>query len=256
MNSEKSKIVNVKRVCLKPIGEKETILDRIKSINKNMDLEIVRIGILAGPKDTDATFDEYEGVKIRTSFSSKNPRTMYNICENSENMNNTKKITWTEKSRLVSGLEKGMKEHPELRFYIDYLLIIDRGNTSTPGYVMVECKKLSNVAPDSPVGIMLSPEVKPVDVIILYRINIEVNFDKRGFWKKHKTDEIPDIYKKFKNYSFVEAKWVKTHAGSLFDSDAFIVRGCDAKEYIIPTKTYEALPDGKCYVVDKNSDLD
>ncbi len=255
MSSETYKIVNVKRVCLKPIDDKkgETILDRLKPIYENPKLEFVRIGILAGAKDENPKFDTYEEVKIRIAFSSKNPRTLYGICEDSNKMKNTKKITWTEMHRLINGLEKGIKEHPELRFYIDYLLILDKGTVPNNAYVIIECKKIDGVASDSPVGIMLHPEIKPVDVITLYSIDIKKNWDKRGFWVKHKTDKIENIYKNYKDYSFAEAKWVKTHTRNLFYSDVFMVRGCDAKEYILPTKVYESLPDGKCYVVNKDS---
>jgi len=254
MSSQNRSIKNKKGICLRPPNwsKGETILNRIKPIVEHKQLDIVRIGILAGAKDDNPEIEKYEGgVKIRTALYAENPQTKYSICLDPEIMQKKpSKFTWTKIDDLIHGLEHGIKRHPELRFYINYLLILDKGTEPNFPHVSCEFNKIFEFAADSQVGIMYAPEKKSLDLEAIFR-NPEW-IDKGGYWKKHKRDLIPNIYTNLPvNAKYVEAQWAKNHAHNLTHlKKVFMVRACDLLEQIIEKKQYEPLADGKCYEVD------
>lgn len=257
MKSKDYKIVNKKGICLRPPIESrgETIVNRISSIKEQEHVEVVRIGILAGPKDDNPKFEKYDGgVKIKTAFTAKNPQTKYCICLEPEIMKSTSKLTWTTIDELINGLKNGIKQHPELRFYIYYLLILDKGTEPNFPHVICKFEKVFEFAADSDVGRMYSPEKKSLDLRAIYSNPKWV--EKGGYWKKRKKDLIPDIYLNLPitGTKYVEAIWAKNHAHNLsYLKDVFMVRACDLKERTVPKKIYEPLPEGKCYEVDIDS---
>lgn len=248
-------IVNKRGICLRPPIESkgETILDRIIPIREHKDTKLVRIQILAGAKDDAPEIEKYKGgVRIRTSLTSRNPQTMYCICMNPKIMKNTSKFTWTTIDDLINGLKDGIKNHPELRFYITYLEILDEGTEPNYPYTICEFKKVFEFAADSEIGIMYSPEKKSLDLTAIYRNPEWIDDEKGGYWKKHRKDLIPDIYLNLpiSGAKYVEADWAKRHAHNLsYLKEVFMVRACDLKEFTVPSKVYQPLPEGKCYEV-------
>jgi len=253
MQSPNYEIKNKKGICLRPPSERETIMNRLVPIINNKYTEIIRIQVLAGPKDDSPTIENYEGgVKIRTTITSKNPQTMYCICLNPKSMKNTKKLTWTTIEKLIEGLTEGIQKHPELRFYITYLEILDKGTEPNFPHVVCVFKKIFEFAADSEVGLIYAPEKKSLDLEAIYRNPEWIDESKGGYWKKHRKDLIPDIYLNLPiaGAKYVEADWAKRHAHNLvYLTTVFMVRACDLKEWTLPRKIYEPLPDGKCYEV-------
>lgn len=257
MQSQDYKVVNKRGICLRPPTESkgETILNRIISIKEHKNLKIIRIGILAGPKDDSPEIEKYEGgVRIKTALTAKNPQTMYCICLDSKVMKSTSKFTWTTIDELIKGLKDVIKKHPELRFYIYSLSILDKGTEPNFPHVICEFRKVFEFAANSEVGMMYAPEKKSLDLRAIYRNPEWV--EKGGYWKKHKRDLIPNIYLNLPitGDKYVEADWAKNHAHNLtYLKGVFMVRACDLKERTIPQKVYEPLPEGKCYEVDIES---
>jgi len=257
MQSQDYKVVNKKGICLRPPIESkgETILNKIISIKEHEHLEIIRIGILAGPKDKSPEIEDYEGgVKIKTALTAKNPQTTYCICLDPNIMKSTSIFTWTAIDELIKGLKDGIKKHPELRFYIYFLSVLDKGTAPNFPHVICEFRKVFEFAADSEVGMMYAPEKKSLDLRTIYRNPEWV--EKGGYWKKHKRDLIPDIYTNLPitGTKYVEADWAKNHAHNLtYLKEVFMVRACDLKEWTVPKKVYEPLPEGKCYAVDIES---
>ncbi|KKL88658.1 hypothetical protein LCGC14_1922480 [marine sediment metagenome] len=256
MLSGNYKIKNKKGICLRPpiYSKGESIINRILPITENKNTEIVRIQVLAGAKDYNPEIEKYNGgVRIKTSITYKNPQTMYCICLNPEVMSNTGKFTWTIIEDLISGLTDGIKNHPELRFYITYLEIIDKGTEPNFPHTICLFRKIFTFAAESEVGMKYAPEKKSLDLEAIYRNPEWIDETKGGYWKKHRNNLIPDIYLNLPiaGAKYVEAGWAKRHAHNLtYLKDVFMVRACDLKEYTVPSKVYQALPEGKCYEVD------
>jgi len=254
VSSEEYRIVNKKGICLRPPNDSidETILDRVVPIYEHELLEIIRIGILATPRFQEPNIKRYNGgVKIKTAFSSQNPQTLYCICLYPSAMKNTRKFTWVKMEDLILGFENAIRENPELRFYIYYLLMLDKGTEPNFPHVTCEFKKTFPFATGSQVGLMYAPEKKSLDLMAIYRNPEWV--EEGGYWKKHGRGLIQDIYTNLPiiGTKYVEADWVKNHAHNLsYLRDVFMVRACDLRARILEREVYDPLPEGKCYEVD------
>lgn len=250
--------VNPARGCLRPINRgKENILKhRLIPIIEHKQLELIRVGILANPRDSNPEITKYSGiVKIKTSLTTASKRIIYCICSNPEKKKNSKKLTWTTTEELIKGLEEAIVKHPELGFYLDYLLILDKGDTVNKSYVITEFKKVDSVSKESDMGKQLAPEFKPLDAILLYKTTVKNNWiseDKGGYWIKHSSDIISDVYLNYRDYSFVNAKFMLSHTRNIIDLDnVFMIRGCDAWKTIEPMEVITTDPNGLCYEISK-----
>lgn len=263
MKSLDYKVVNKRGICLRPPVHKkgENILKKINPIIEHERLELVRIGILATPRFDAPKIETYEGVvKVKEALSSQNPQALYCICLEPSVMKKISKrkprYVWTTINDLIIGYEKAIRDHPELRFYIYYLLLLDKGARPNFARVMCEFTKIFPAAPDSEVGMMYAPEKKTLDLKAIYRNPEWIKIEKGGYWVKHKRDLIPNIYVNLpiEGVEYVEALYAKGHAHNLTHlREVFMVRGCDLKERIKRKKEYEALENGKCYEVDIDS---
>jgi len=269
MISESFKIVNKRGICFRPPDTSivnahiKNVAESLKLIHDHKYMEVVRVGIIAGSKDRRPEKKTYNGgVVIKVALTEENPKTLYCICQNPSVMSKPSratKFTWTTFEDLYNGLVSAMKEYPDLRFYLYYLEVLDKGSPPSFPHVIAEFRKVFEFDKDSEVANVYHPEKKSLDLKAVYR-NPEfvVNEDKKGkggYWKKHKIDLIPNIYLHLpiQKTEYVEAEWAKNHCHNLvYLKEVFMVRGCDLKESIVPQKVYQALESGKCYEVDIN----
>ena len=245
------KIREIGRVFLKPPDEKkgETTIDIIQKIRDNPKLEILKIAILASPKNKESKTIDYGQIKLK--FSSQTfeiPKITHKLIDN---------YTETELINDLTELKRDMdyKYNIDLRFYIDYLLLLDKGFVNK-AYIIIEFKKMDDINPQSEVGIIIYPESKPLDVAKLFRAEFD---KKKEHWKKTKKGKIENISLHYNDrnhdYEFVEAQFVASYTRNLFNSDICEVRECTVKEYTKPTKVYEPFEQGTCRCGNKSKYL-
>ena len=244
----KFKIREIGRVFLKPPDEKkgETIINIIEKIQDNPRLNLLKIAILASPRNKETQTLQYGQIKLKLSSQTfELPKLIHKICND---------YSETDLINDLNDLKRDTdyKYNIDLRFYIDYLQLLDKGDLSNNAYVIVEFKKMDEINPQSEVGITIYPESKPLDVAKLYR----AEWDKRReIWKKTKKNKIDNISLNYENHEFVEAKFVASYTRNLFKSEVCEVRECTMKEYIRPEKVYEPFEQGTCKIGNKSKYL-